>query len=174
MNVSYFIKKVFSPEVVMLKAILILPFNVLVTFPFLLLWSFGYRVIAFEMSYPFFLMLMLFAGGLFLMIWTIRLFSALKKGSLAPWDPVEKLIINGPYAYVRNPMLIGVFLCLGGEALFFQSMALFYYLLCFIGISMLYFPLSEEKGLEKRFGEEYLLYKSNVPRFIPRLTPWRK
>ena len=35
-----------------------------------------------------------------------------------------------------------------------------------------YIPLSEEPGLVKRFGEEYLTYKQNVPRWIPRLTPW--
>ena len=26
--------------------------------------------------------------------------------------------------------------------------------------------------LVNRFGEEYLTYKRNVPRWIPRLTPW--
>ena len=30
-----------------------------------------------------------------------------------------------------------------------------------------------QPGLEKRFGEEYLRYKHHVPRWIPRLTPWR-
>ena len=35
-----------------------------------------------------------------------------------------------------------------------------------------YIPLVEEPGLLKRFGEEYLTYKRNVPRWIPRLTPW--
>ena len=32
---------------------------------------------------------------------------------------------------------------------------------------------SEEPGLEKRFGAEYVEYKRNVPRWIPRLKPWR-
>jgi len=37
---------------------------------------------------------------------------------------------------------------------------------------MIYIPLGEEPGLAKRFGDDYHLYKQNVPRWIPRLTPW--
>ena len=85
----------------------------------------------------------------------------------------NKLITIEPYAYVRNPMLLGVFLFLGGECLMFQSWALFYYLLFFIGVNLVYFPLSEEKGLYKRYGNEYLEYKRNVPSFLPRLTPYQ-
>ncbi len=36
----------------------------------------------------------------------------------------------------------------------------------------IYFPLVEETGLERRFGDDYRRYKANVPRWIPRLTPW--
>lgn len=108
------------------------------------------------------------------MIKTISLFVYVGKGSLAPWNPTQKLVIIGPYAYVRNPMLLGVFLVLAGEALLFQSWALLIYLLVFIVINAFYFPLSEEKGLLKRFGEDYADYKRNVPRFIPRLTPYKK
>ena len=40
-------------------------------------------------------------------------------------------------------------------------------------INMFYFPLSEEPGLRKRFGKEYEEYCKNVPRYIPRLAPWK-
>ena len=43
----------------------------------------------------------------------------------------------------------------------------------FLIINMFYFPLSEEPGLRKRFGKEYDEYCQNVPRYIPRLTPWK-
>jgi len=42
----------------------------------------------------------------------------------------------------------------------------------FVAINCVYFLLYEEPGLERRFGEEYLSYKRNVPRWIPRRTPW--
>lgn len=157
----------------MLKAILILPFNVLVVVPILILYFCGFQWEPLNWLWAS-VTFCLFFCGLGLMVWTICLFAAVGKGSLAPWNPIDKLIISGPYAYVRNPMLVGVFLVLGGEAVLFQSLPLFYYLLIFIFINMIYFPLSEEKGLYKRFGQEYLDYKHNVPRFIPRLTPYRR
>jgi protein-S-isoprenylcysteine O-methyltransferase Ste14 len=39
-------------------------------------------------------------------------------------------------------------------------------------LHLFYIPYSEERGLEKRFGEAYRTYKQHVPRWIPRLTPW--
>ena len=158
----------------MLKAILILPFNVLVTIPALILYFCQFELISPAFSLKFILMLFLFAFGFFLLTWTIRLFYAAGKGSLAPWDPIDKLIISGPYAYVRNPMLCGVFCILFAEALLFQSKAMLIYTLIFIVINAIYFPLSEEKGLLKRYGADYAEYKRNVPRFLPRLTPYRK
>ena len=158
----------------MLKAILILPFNVLVTIPAVILYFCRFEIISPAFSLEFILMLFLLALGFFLLVWTIRLFYATGKGSLAPWNPIEKLIITGPYAYVRNPMLCGVFCILFAETLLFQSKALLIYALIFIAINAIYFPLSEEKGLLKRYGADYAEYKRNVPRFLPRLTPYRK
>lgn len=156
----------------MLKAILILPFNVLITIPLFILYFNGFEIIGTKNIFLLFLTPMLFISGLTLMFWTMKLFAQVGKGSPAPWDPINKLITNGPYAYVRNPMLLGVFLFLGGECLLFQSLPLTYYLLTFIGINLIYFPLIEEKGLHKRYGSEYLEYQRNVPRFFPRLTPY--
>ena len=158
----------------MCKAILILPFNVLITIPLIILYFCGFNTLSWQKPLWLFLMLVSLAFGLFLMAWTIKLFACVKKGSLAPWDPINKLITSGPYAYVRNPMLLGVFLVLLAEAIFFQSIPLFLYLLIFICINAFYFPLSEEKGLLKRYGQAYQEYKNNVPRFIPRLTPYKK
>ena len=158
----------------MLKAILILPFNVLITIPLIILCFCGFDIISWQKPLLFFLMLVFLVFGLFLMIWTIKLFAEVKKGSLAPWDPINTLITSGPYAYVRNPMLLGVFLVLLAEVIFFQSIPLLLYFLIFICINAFYFPLSEEKGLLKRYGQAYQEYKDNVPRFIPRLTPYKK
>ena len=158
----------------MLKAILILPFNVLVTIPAVILYFCQFKIISPAFSLEFILMMSLSVLGFLLVIWTMRLFASVGKGSPAPWDPIDKLIIVGPYAYMRNPMLSGVFCILFAEALFFQSRALLIYTLIFIAINAVYFPLSEEKGLLKRYGEDYAEYKRNVPRFLPRLTPYRK
>src|SRR5262249_19244413 len=56
------------------------------------------------------------AAGLGLVAWTIALFVRLGRGTLAPWDPTSRLVVQGPYSYVRNPMITGVGTILAGEA----------------------------------------------------------
>jgi protein-S-isoprenylcysteine O-methyltransferase Ste14 len=110
--------------------------------------------------------------GLSLMIWTNRLFTTVGMGTLAPWNPPERLVVRGVYRHVRNPMLTGVFCILLGEAIFFSSVWLLGWFAAFCLVNLIYIPLREEPGLAKRFGDDYLLYKNNVPRWIPRLRPW--
>ena len=105
-------------------------------------------------------------------MWTVRLFVRQGEGTPAPWDPPQKLVVAGPYRHVRNPMITSVLLMLGGEALVFQSSAIAAWLIVFFVVNGVYFPMSEEKGLEARFGDDYRRYKQNVPRWLPRPTPW--
>ena len=116
--------------------------------------------------------LMILSIGLATMILTIRMFIQLGEGTLALWSPTRKLVIFGLYRYVRNPMILGVSLVLSGESILFRSYRIAVWLAVFFLTNHFYFLLSEEPGLEKRFGREYLEYKRNVPRWIPRLTPW--
>lgn len=111
-------------------------------------------------------------AGLTLFLWCLYLFAARGKGTLAPWDPPKKLVVTGPYRYVRNPMISGVLMILAGEALFHGSTSLGLWMLTFFLLNQIYFLIYEEPNLEARFGEEYRRYKSSVPRWIPRLTPW--
>ena len=93
-------------------------------------------------------------------------------GTPAPWDPPQNLIIRGPYRHVRNPMISGVVFLLIAEALCFRSIPIGVWAAVFFLGNSIYFPMVEEKGLEKRFGDTYLRYKANVPRWIPRLRAW--
>jgi protein-S-isoprenylcysteine O-methyltransferase Ste14 len=60
-----------------------------------------------------------------------------------------------------------------GETLILHSVRVFIWLIAFFFINSIYFVISEEPGLVRRFGKEYLEYKRNVPRWIPRLKPWK-
>jgi protein-S-isoprenylcysteine O-methyltransferase Ste14 len=111
--------------------------------------------------------------GLFLMAWTVRLFRRIGKGTLAPWDPTQRLVIVGPYAHTRNPMIAGVLSVLLGEGILCGSLAILAWTFLFFLVNTLYFKLSEEPGLLKRFGDEYATYRANVPMWLPRLKPWR-
>jgi protein-S-isoprenylcysteine O-methyltransferase Ste14 len=111
--------------------------------------------------------------GLILAIWTIGLFSTVGEGTLAPWNPPQKLVVRGVYRHVRNPMITGVCCLLLGEAIVFGSLPLLGLFAFGLILNLIYIPLSEEPGLAKRFGDDYLHYKRNVPRWIPRWTPWK-
>ncbi|MGO9112441.1 MAG: methyltransferase family protein [Thermoguttaceae bacterium] len=68
--------------------------------------------------------------------------------------------------------MTGVLCILVGEAAFFGSHGLLVWFGVYVLVTAIFIPLVEEPGLAKRFGQDYLLYKENVPRRIPRLTPW--
>ncbi len=110
--------------------------------------------------------------GFYFLIKTIIVFIKSGKGTIMPWDPTEKLIIVGPYAHVRNPMILSLIIILFGEAVLFGSIGTTALAVLNVVVNAIYFKVSEEPGLIKRFGEEYKEYKSNVPRWIPRLKPW--
>lgn len=111
--------------------------------------------------------------GLMLFIWCVNLFVIVGQGTLAPWDPTQKLVVVGPYRHVRNPMISGVAMMLIGQALFWGSWVIALWAGIFMLVNHIYFIVSEEPGLEKRFGERYLEYKASVPRWIPRFKPWK-
>jgi len=156
----------------------VLPFTVLVVIPLLVIvgtkgfrfgWGLGLPYDALVVCIG----LIPVMAGLYLLITTIMLFMKVGKGTLAPWAPTKKLVVIGPYRYVRNPMISGVLIALLGESIVFGSIAILsWFILCFV-TNHVYFILSEEPGLVKRFGDEYLLYRNNVPRWIPRLSPWK-
>jgi protein-S-isoprenylcysteine O-methyltransferase Ste14 len=115
---------------------------------------------------------LLLLAGFLLFSWCVSLFVRVGRGTLAPWDPTRNLVAVGPYRLVRNPMISGVAMMLMGEALWWGSWVVGLWAGLFIVINHLYFAVSEEPGLEARFGESYRLYKAHVPRWIPRLRSW--
>ena len=161
-----------------LKVVLILPGNVLVTIPFLIFLftrnSYSYYLVGFD-NFLFYVAMFFLALGLLLAIWSVRIFYTKGgDGTPAPWQPVNNLIIQGPYRYVRNPMILGVVDLLLFESAFFASMPLLLWAIVFFIVNIFYFKLFEEKQLIKRFGTEYENYKNEVPIFFPKLTPYNK
>jgi protein-S-isoprenylcysteine O-methyltransferase Ste14 len=110
--------------------------------------------------------------GLVLVVWTVRLFVTVGRGTLAPWDPTSELVVRGPYRHVRNPMISGVGFVLAGEALACKSLPLLAWFAAVALANAIYIPLIEEPGLEDRFGPGYAAYRANVRRWIPHLRAW--
>ena len=114
----------------------------------------------------------LLAVGLTLFLSSVSWFAREGRGTLAPWDPPRRLVVRGPYRYVRNPMIAGVIFTLFGEAAILRSGLHAGWALAFLVINVIYIPLLEEPMLEARFGGVYEHYCARVPRFLPRLRPW--
>ncbi len=116
----------------------------------------------------------LVCAGLGVFVATVRLFASAGRGTLAPWDPPQRLVVRGPYRYVRHPMITGVALILAGEALALGSPSIGIWLAAFVAANAIYLPLVEEPALMRRFGPDYELYMANVRRWIPRSRPWHQ
>jgi len=94
-------------------------------------------------------------------------------GTPAPVAPTRKLVVTGLYRYVRNPIYVAVVAAILGQAFLFGDWRLLGYgALCWIGFHI-FVVLYEEPTLKRTFGMEYDAFQANVPRWIPRLTPWR-
>jgi len=162
-----------------LRVVLLLPFMVTVVIPGVILWLTGPDTLGVWQSVPATRVALPVLGGtliclgLVLMVATIRLFVAFGNGTLAPWNPPQRLVVKGVYRYVRNPMISGGLLVLLGEALLAASLPILLLFVVFLMVNVVYIPLIEEPGLVKRFGGGYLAYKQNVPRWIPRLRAWK-
>ena len=110
--------------------------------------------------------------GLLLSIWTIVYMKLRGKGN--PMDAfnhevaprTSKLMVDGPYAICRNPMLLGVLIyCLGIVVLLWSVGSVIVFVVYMLIMSVQVF--FEEKRLEKDFGEEYVRYKEKTKRLIP-------
>lgn len=155
----------------------VLPFVVLIIIPAFLLilstdcslaWEFDPVINILLMVVGFALMF----SGVALLVVCIRLLSRIGQGTLAPWAPTQKIVVEGPYRRTRSPMLSGVLIVLLGESILFSSLSIFFWFALAWAMNHIYFIKSEEPALLARFGDDFRLYMENVPRWIPRRTPW--
>lgn len=107
------------------------------------------------------------AVGQSLALWSVFHFARVR-GTPVPFNPPPKLVITGPYAYSRNPMLTGMFTALIGVGFWIGSISLSFIVTPLL-IYLNYIELKriEEPELEMRLGQEYIEYKNRVPMFFP-------
>jgi protein-S-isoprenylcysteine O-methyltransferase Ste14 len=94
-------------------------------------------------------------------------------GTPAPIAPPQNLVVTGLYRYVRNPMYVAVVAVILGQGILFGDWRLLIYgglmWLAFHAFVLAY----EEPVLAESFGAQYEDFRANVPRWVPRLSPWR-
>jgi protein-S-isoprenylcysteine O-methyltransferase Ste14 len=60
-------------------------------------------------------------AGLALALTCVLAFVTLGKGTQAPFDPPRRLVVRGPYRFLRNPMYLGAGLWILGLAMFYHA-----------------------------------------------------
>jgi pimeloyl-ACP methyl ester carboxylesterase len=112
------------------------------------------------------LALILLIPGIALLLWCVRDFLVLGKGTLAPWDPPRSLVSSGPYRFSRNPMYVGVSLMLWGWAIAFGAWALVLYALTVMVAFHIRVLVNEEPYLARTHGRRWDDYRARVPRWL--------
>jgi len=116
---------------------------------------------------------MLIVIGLVPLVESFARFAWRGLGTPAPIAPPTRLVVSGFYRHVRNPMYVGVLAIVLGQALLFGVAGLLGYA-AILWIAFHVFVLGyEEPALASAFGDDYARLRANVPRWIPRLRPWR-
>jgi len=110
------------------------------------------------------------AGGA-LLVWTVAFFHTRGSGTLSPETATQPtaLVVDGPYRVVRNPMITGVLLLLGGQAVVRGSPRVAAFAVAFGALKHAFFVCVEEPALARRYGAVYAAYTRATPRWLPAL-----
>lgn len=117
---------------------------------------------------------LLLAAGLALLLDSVARFALQGLGTPAPVLPTQRLVVSGLYRHVRNPMYAGVVSAILGQALLFGSRPVAAYGAAVWAAFHAFVLFYEEPVLARRFGADYAAFRAAVPRWLPRLRPWRE
>ncbi|HTW49729.1 MAG TPA: methyltransferase [Acidobacteriaceae bacterium] len=107
--------------------------------------------------------------GAVLALSCVAAFIWLGKGTPAPFDAPRRLVVRGPYRFIRNPMYLGAGLALAAAALFYRSAALLAYAALFLLAFHCFVLFYEEPTLRRIFGVDYENYCRRTGRWWPHL-----
>ena len=108
--------------------------------------------------------------GLVIILYCFTTFVHRGRGTPAPYDPPQELVVAGLYRYLRNPQYVGVILVVVGEALLAEAPILSAYAAFLAIVYHLFVRYYEEPTLGRMFGDAYFRYCKAVPRWLPKLT----
>jgi len=111
--------------------------------------------------------------GLGFALWTCWVQFHHARGTPVPVMATQKLLTDGPYAFCRNPMVLGTLVCYFGIAVITASMLPVLAVALFASGLLTYLKLVEEKEMALRFGDEYRRYRQSTPFILPRLAAFR-
>ena len=110
----------------------------------------------------------LILAGAVVLLYGVWRFAAEGRGTPSPTAPTQRLVVAGPYRYVRNPMYLAVGAVILGQVLLFLMPGIVIYAVAFVVLVVSFVRWYEEPTLLRTFGSEYEAYKASVPGWWPR------
>lgn len=110
--------------------------------------------------------------GLSILVAAVVSFYRRGHGTLAPWDPPTRLVVQDLYRFNRNPMYVGIMLMLMGWCGLAGSLWILFYAAGLFLAFHLRIVLYEEREMQRLFPEDWPQYRSHVPRWGWRWRPW--
>jgi protein-S-isoprenylcysteine O-methyltransferase Ste14 len=139
-----------------------------------------WRISRWQMRAPFFgfalfrvIGVVLIVGGISVLLESFARFALQGVGTPAPVFPTRHLVVKGFYRYVRNPMYVAVVSVILGQGLLLGDTRVLVYGMFGWLVTHLFVLIYEEPTLRRSFGAEYEIFCAHVPRWIPRVSPWR-
>lgn len=105
--------------------------------------------------------------GVFFLLWTIKAQREIGKGTPMPLVATQKLVVEKPYSFTRNPLAFGLINFYVGISILLGSLSSLGIVLIFSILILVYIKFIEEKELAQRYGEDYLAYKEITPFLLP-------
>ncbi len=124
-----------------------------------------------EIPFPFLRSILggvMFLGGIFFLLWTLKAQKEMGKGTPMPLMATQKLVIQAPYSFTRNPLALGLINFYLGISIVLGSVSSLVIILIFSALILAYIKNIEEKELAQRYGVDYVAYKKVTPFLIPR------
>lgn len=110
--------------------------------------------------------LIIYLSGFFLMAWAlIRLGINYQLGGVDPRSS-DRMVINGPYKFIRHPMYTAALCIALGLACLIQSIICLVLFCIYLLLIILLIP-KEEESLVRAYGETYKQYQQKVGKLVP-------
>jgi protein-S-isoprenylcysteine O-methyltransferase Ste14 len=146
----------------------VVPGTVVVLVPwYLSRWTFRLPVLGTELTR--WLGLGLIVAGLPVFVQFLLRFVREGHGTPAPVAPTKRLVVGGPFRYVRNPGYLGVVAMIAGQGFLLGNVDVLGYAAVVALAFHLFVVTYEEPTLRRTFGAEYEEYCRAVPRWVPRV-----
>ena len=105
--------------------------------------------------------------GIFFLLWTLKAQKEIGKGTPMPLKATQKLVVQAPYSFTRNPLAFGMINFYVGISLAIGSISSLVIVIIFSILILAYIKSVEEKELAQRYGTDYVAYKEITPFLIP-------